>query len=394
MMKYSKRIRAVQTSQTALINKQATALISEGKKVLDFSIGEPNFSTPKIVSDEAKKAIDQGRTQYTNVAGIIELREAVCKRINTDYRLEYQPEQITITCGAKQALYNTCLALLNEGDEVIIFSPYWVTYPEQVRLAGGKPVIVKTDINNGFQIQEDQLKAAITPKTKAIIINTPSNPTGVALNQKSLSAIAQLAIENNCWIITDEIYSKILYDDLEYQSIISLDPELQKRVVLVNGFSKSCAMTGWRIGYSASNPELAKILTKINSQTTTHPSSIAQYAATRACLNMDDFLPEMISEFEKRRFLFLKELDKIDKLKVFRPNGAFYFFPDIRKIIETTSIKDDIQFCQEFLKQQLVAVVPGSAFGSPGFIRISFSNSFENIKEFNQRLQKFIKKIS
>jgi len=393
-MKFSKRIKAVRASQTALINKQATALIDEGKKVLDFSIGEPNFSTPKIVSDEAKKAIDQGRTQYTDVAGIRELREAVSERIKTDYRLEYSPEQITITCGAKQALYNTCLALLNEGDEVIIFSPYWVTYPEQVRLAGGKPVIVKTDINNGFQIQEDLLSAAITPKTKAIIINTPSNPTGIVLNQKSLSAVAQLAIENDCWIITDEIYSKILYDDLEYQPIISLDTELQKRVVLINGFSKSCAMTGWRIGYSASNPELAKILTKINSQTVTHPSSIAQYAATRACLNMDDFLPEMVSEFEKRRFLFLKELDKIDKLKVLKPNGAFYFFPDIRKIIENTSIKDDIQFCQELLKQQLVAVVPGSAFGTPGFVRISFSNSFENIKEFNQRLRKFVEKIA
>jgi len=392
-MKISSRLKKIKASATVAVAKRAKQLSREGKDVLNFAMSEPDFNTPKIVSDEAKKAIDQGMTHYTMSTGIPELREAICNRTMVDHELEYDPDQVIVTCGAKFALFNAFMAILDPGDEVIIFSPFWVSYPEQVKLAGGTPVIVETNYKTHYQIDEALLRKAVGGKTRIIVINSPSNPTGAILNEDSLKLVARIAEEKNLWIISDEIYEKLVYERPTPTSIAAYSPDLKERTIIVNGVAKSCAMTGWRIGYSIATPELTAAMAKIQGQTITHPSSIAQHAATRAFNSMTDFLPEMIAIFDKRRRFMYEEMVKLPGIELNPPEGAFYLFPSFAKLIDSSEFANDIDFCTQLLEKHFVATTPGTAFGAPGHIRLSYAASFDNLREGLGRLSEFVKEI-
>jgi aspartate aminotransferase len=386
-MLLSNRIQTLSPSLTIAISSLARDLKAQGKDILSFSAGEPDFETPQRIKDEAIKAINDGFTQYTAVPGIPELLEAVATKLKRDNGLDYAPSDIIVSNGAKQSLFNLFQAVLNEGDEVIIPAPYWVTYPELVKYAGATPIIIDTNEIGGFKITADQLKAAISPKTKMLILTSPSNPTGSVYSKEELEALAVVLEGTDIIVASDEMYEKLVYD-IDFVAAASISDDMYQRTVTINGLSKSVAMTGWRFGYLATpKKELIAAMNKLQSQSTSNINSITQKAAIPALLGeVDDDIEQMRRAFDGRCDEAVKLFNEIDGLSVLKPQGAFYLFVNIKDISE-----DSIEFCKELLQATGVAVVPGIGFGSEGYFRFSFATDMTTIREGIRRIEKFVK---
>jgi len=382
----SDRIQTLSPSLTIAISSLARDLKAQGKDVLSFSAGEPDFGTPQRIKDAAIKAINDGFTQYTAVQGIPELLEAVAAKLKRDNGLEYAPSDIIVSNGAKQSLFNLFQATLNEGDEVIIPAPYWVTYPELVKYCSAVPVIIETDEIGGFKITAEQLKAAITPKTKMVILTTPSNPTGSVYSESELRSLAEVFEGTDIIVASDEMYEKLVYD-IDFVSAASISEDMYQRTVTINGLSKSVAMTGWRFGYLATpNKALIAAMNKLQSQSTSNINSITQKAAIPALLGeVDTEIEQMRRAFEGRAEEAVKLFNNIDGLSVLKPQGAFYLFVNIKDISN-----DSIEFCKELLQSTGVAVVPGIGFGAEGYFRFSFATDITTIREGIRRIEKFV----
>ncbi|GAQ95272.1 aspartate aminotransferase [Thermodesulfovibrio aggregans] len=389
----AERAKKVKPSPTLAVDSKAKELKAKGFDVVNFGVGEPDFDTPEHIKEAAIKAIRDGFTKYTPVGGIDELKEAIIEKLERDNGLKYGKENILVSCGAKHSLYNIAQALFGPGDEVIIPSPYWVSYPDQVLINDAQPVIVETKEENDFMVEPDALKEKITPRTKAIIINSPSNPTGFIYTKKALEEIAEIALKNNIYIISDEIYEKLIYDGEKHISIASLSEEVKERTIVVNGLSKSHAMTGWRIGYAAGPVEIIKTMTKIQSQSTSNPTSIAQKAAVAALKGPQDCVEKMRQEFEKRRDYLVKELNNIAGVSCRMPKGAFYVFPNVNKVLGKNGINSSMDLSIYLLEKAFVALVPGSAFGTEGYIRISYATSMENLAKGIERIRKSLEEL-
>ena len=389
-MKLAERAKAIKPSPTLAMDAKAKALKAAGEDVVNFGVGEPDFDTPDNIKEAAIKAIRDGFTKYTPVGGTDELKAAVVEKFKKDNSLNYEKDEVIVSCGAKHSLYNIAEALFGAGDEVIIPSPYWVTYPDQVILNDAVPVVVATGEKNSFRIEPDVLKKRLTGRTKALILNSPSNPTGLAYDRKSLEAIAELAIEHDFYIISDEIYEKLTYDGFSHMSIASLGEEIKKRTIVVNGLSKSHAMTGWRIGFAAGPRDVIKAMTNIQSQSTSNPTSIAQKAAFEALKGPQDFIPVMVAEFDRRRKYMVERLNNMKGVSCLTPVGAFYAFPNVSahfgKRAGNTAINNSLDLSTYLLEKAKVATVPGSAFGDDRFIRLSYATSMENIKKGLDRI--------
>jgi len=386
-MLLSDRIQTLSPSLTIAISSLARDLKAQGKDILSFSAGEPDFETPKAIKDEAIKAINDGFTQYTAVPGIPELLEAVATKLKRDNGLEYAPSDIIVSNGAKQSLFNLFQAVLNPGDEVIIPAPYWVTYPELVKYASAVPVIIETNEIGGFKITPEELKAAISPKTKMIILTTPSNPTGSVYAKEELEALAEVLKDTDIIVASDEMYEKLVYG-IDFVAAASISDDMYQRTVTINGLSKSVAMTGWRFGYLATpKKELIAAMNKLQSQSTSNINSITQKAAIPALLGkVDDDIENMRKAFEGRADEAVKLFNEIDGLSVLKPQGAFYLFVNIKDISDNS-----IEFCKELLQATGVAVVPGIGFGSEGYFRFSFATDMTTIREGIRRIEKFVK---
>jgi aspartate aminotransferase len=384
----SKRIQTLSSSLTIAITTLALELKAEGKDILSFSPGEPDFDTPQAIRDTAKKAIDNGETRYTAVPGTPALLQAVADKLKRDNNLEYTTKQIQTNNGAKHSLFNLFQALIDEGDEVIIPAPYWVTYPEVVKYSGGISVIIETEDTSGFKITPKQLKDAITPKTKALILTSPSNPTGAVYSKEELEGLAEVLKGTDVLVISDEMYEKLVYSGLKFISTASISADMFQRTITVNGLSKSVAMTGWRFGYLATaHDELVAVMNKLQSQSTSNISSITQAAAiTGLDGTVDAEVEEMRVEFEARRDEAVELMNRIDGLSVAKPDGAFYLFINIKEISN-----DSMEFAKQLLEKEGVAIIPGIGFGSEGYIRFSFATSIENIREGVKRIERFIK---
>lgn len=386
-MKIANRMEKLSPSLTLSITALANELKAQGKDILSFSAGEPDFDTPQIVKDAAIKALNDGKTKYTAVEGIKETKQAIINKLKKDHNLDYKLEDIIISNGAKHSLFNLCQALIDDGDEVIIPSPYWVTYPELVIFSGGKPVFIETDEKSGFKISAEQLKAAITPKTKVLMLNSPCNPTGAIYSRKELEEIAEVLKDTKIVILSDEMYEKIIYKGQKFTACAEISEDMFNRTVTINGLSKSVAMTGWRFGYIASsNKELVKAMAKLQGQVTSNVNSITQYAAIPALLGeADEDIEKMRKEFENRKDYAVKTINSIKKLSCYEPDGAFYLFINIKEYSN-----DSMKFCADLLESKGVALVPGLAFGMEGYARLSFATSMENIIDGLNRIKEFI----
>ena len=391
-MRFSERIERVQPSQTLVITAKAKELREKGVDILSFGAGEPDFDTPDFVKEAAIKALKEGKTKYTPSAGIPELREALAERIREKNSIDYKPTEIIITPGAKMGLYEIFSVILNKGDEVIVPAPYWVSYTEQIKLCDGIPKILELDEKNGFVLTAELLEKVITPNTKALVLNTPSNPTGAVIPKEELEKIAEVCLKNNLLIISDECYEEFCYDS-EHFSIASVSEEVKNITFTVNAFSKSYSMTGWRLGWVAAPEEYIKKLTVLQSQTVSNPTSFAQYGALAALEDKGKFPKMMKDEFKKRRDFVYKEFVSIDGVKSSKPQGAFYIFPNLSKFIDGKRIKNDIELTTYLLEEGKVAVVPGSAFGKEGNIRLSYATSMENLKEGMNRMKEALQKL-
>lgn len=395
----SKRAQQLQPSATLKVTGRAKELKRQGKSIVSLSAGEPDFKTPKHICDAAIKAINDGFHGYTMNPGTPELREAICKKLKRDNGLDYDPSQIVCSNGAKQSVGFSILALVDPGDEVIIPAPYWVSYPEMVRLAEGTSVTVRTSFDNNFKLTPDQLKNAITDKTKALILCSPSNPTGTQYTKDELKGLAEVLKKHpQVYIISDEIYEYIVFEE-EHVSILNAAPELKDRVVLINGFSKGFAMTGWRLGYLASNNEIVSAVSKIQSQETSAPSSISQKAGEAAYIGKLDDVIAMREQFKKRRDYLVEALNNIEGVSCFTPGGAFYVFPDISHYIgcstpSGSSIESSTDLCLYLLDEFGLALVPGDAFGEPNGIRLSYAASMDDLKEAIGRLKKGLSSLT
>jgi aspartate aminotransferase len=383
----SKRIQTLSPSLTIAITTLAQELKAEGKDILSFSAGEPDFDTPDAVKNAAKDALDAGKTKYTAVPGVPELLKAVAEKLKRDNNLDYEPRMIQTNNGAKHSLFNLLQALIDEGDEVIIPAPYWVTYPEQVVYSGGVSVIIDTDDTNGFKITPEQLKSAITPKTKVLMLNTPSNPTGAIYSRAELEALAEVLKGTDITVISDEMYEKLVYGGAEFTATASISEDMFQRTVTVNGLSKAAAMTGWRFGYLATpNKELISVLNKLQSQSTSNINTLAQAAAIPGLDGtIDTVVEKMRQAFEARRDEAVELFNKIDNLSVVKPDGAFYLFVNIKEVSN-----DSMQFSKDLLSEQGVAVVPGVGFGSEGYFRFSFATDIDTIREGIKRIDAFV----
>lgn len=382
----SKRIKSLSPSLTIAVASLARDLKAQGKDILSFSAGEPDFETPLLIKEEAIKAINEGFTRYTAVAGIPELLKAICEKLKRENGLEYAPSDIIVSNGAKQSLFNLFQATIDPGDEVIIPSPYWVTYPELVIYSEGVPVIIETDEKSGFKMTAAQLKAAITPKTKMVVLTSPSNPTGSVYSKSELEALAEVLKGTDIIVASDEMYEKLIYG-MDFVAAASISEDMYQRTVTINGLSKSVAMTGWRFGYLATpNKELISAMDKLQSQSTSNINSITQKAAIVALTGrVDDEIETMRKAFENRAEEAVKLFNAIDGISVLKPNGAFYLFVNIKDISN-----DSIAFCKELLQATGVAVVPGIGFGSEGYFRFSFATDITTIREGIRRIEKFV----
>lgn len=393
-MKLAERIQGIELSPTFRINALARQMRASGVDVLDFSVGEPDFPTPASVKAAGRKAIDEDRTRYTENAGLLSLREAIAAKLLRDNGLKYAPEEILVSSGAKTSLYFACMSLLDEGDEAVIPSPYWVSYPEQVRLASGKPVFVPTSQDDGFKLRPEALANAVTSRTKLVILNYPSNPTGACYDRAELEALARVAVDRGIVVVADEIYEKLLYDGRPFTSIASLSPEIRERTLVVNGMSKAFAMTGWRIGYAAGPRDLISAMGKVQSHATAHPTSISQHASVEALRSAGEDVSRMAAEFATRRTEIVRLLSEIPGLSCVPPAGAFYVFPDVTRLLGgklgAASVATSEDLALALLDRGRVAVVPGEAFGAPGHIRLSFAVSLERIREGMARMKEVL----
>ena len=389
----SSRTQNIAASLTVAVDTLAKKMIAEGKDIVSLGAGEPDFPTPQPICEAARRAIDQGKTRYTAPTGILEWRDKVCKKLLEENGLNFTPDQITVTSGAKHAVFNSLAALINPGDEVIIPAPYWVTYPELVKWLGGVPVFVHGIRENRFKITAEQLQKACSSKTKAILMNNPCNPTGTVYSRSELEALAQVIVKNDIYCVSDEVYEYFVYDG-EFTSIGSI-AGMQERTIIINGFSKSFCMTGWRVGYDASPLPIAKIIGKIQGQATHHPSNIAQYAAIGALDMGKGESLKMRETFRKRRDFMVKGIGESLQQEIAAPEGAFYLFAPVSTVFgkrkpDGTVVKDSLELCQYILESQGLAIVPGAAFGDDSCVRFSYAASDENLKQACIRFKKAI----
>lgn len=384
----------ISPSVTLAITAKAKKMIAEGEDVISFGAGEPDFKTPENIRNAAIKAIESGNTGYTAASGMPELKLAICEKLLNDNKLNYRPENIVVSNGAKHSLCNTFQAICNPGDEVIIPVPYWVSYPELVKLADAVPVLVETSEENGFKYTKESLLNAITDKTKAILLNSPNNPTGTVYTLEELKEIAEIAVKYNLYVISDEIYEKLIYDG-EHISIASLGNEIKDLTIVINGMSKGYAMTGWRIGYTASNEKIAKIMTNIQSHATSNPNTIAQYASIEGLKGDQSSIDEMVKAFKNRRDYMVDKINSIENLSCRKPEGAFYVMINISKIlgkeVNGTKITNSLEFAEYLLRTVKVAVIPGAGFGTDNYVRLSYATSLEKIKEGLNRIEEAVK---
>ena len=384
-MKLASRVNQVTPSLTLAIDSLAKEMKKNGEDVCSFSAGEPDFDTPIHIKAAAKKALDEGKTRYGPAAGEPGLRKAIAEKLLRDNQLAYNADNVIVTNGGKQSLYNLIMALIEAGDEVIIPAPYWLSYPEMVTLAGGTSVIVNTSLENQYKITPEQLEAAITPKTKLFVLNSPSNPTGIVYTPEEIAALAKIVVEKDILVVSDEIYEKILYDGAIHRSIASFGPEIFQRSIISNGFAKAFSMTGWRVGYIAGPVEIVKAMTKIQGHSTSNVCTFAQYGAIAALESPQDCIEEMVKAFSERRQYILERVRAIPGLDCPTPNGAFYVFIDISQ----TGLKSG-DFCQKLLESQKVAAIPGIAFGADDCIRLSYATDLKTIEKGLDRLAQFI----
>jgi len=394
-VKLSQRVQQIKPSPTLAITAKAKAMQAEGIDVVNFGAGEPDFDTPDNIKQAAIKAINEGFTKYTAAPGIPALKQAIAAKLKRENDLDYAENQIIVSCGGKHSFYNLAQALLDPGDEVIIPAPYWVSYPPMVSLAGGVPVIIAAGQEQGFKITPEQLEGAITGKTRAVVINSPSNPTGAAYSLDELKALAEVAVRKEILIISDEIYEHIIYDGFKQFSPAQIGPEVKERCIILNGVSKSYSMTGWRIGFTAGPVELIAAMTKIQSQSTSNPTSISQKAAIEAYNGPQDYVKNVLQHFDERRRYIVSALNQIPGVSCFTPQGAFYAFPGIAGLIgkeyEGREIDSSLTLCELLLDKAKIAAVPGEAFGAPGYLRLSYATSLDNIKKGISRFADFVK---
>ncbi|MEO1158854.1 MAG: pyridoxal phosphate-dependent aminotransferase [Pseudomonadota bacterium] len=385
----------IQPSATIAISTKAMELKAAGRDVIGLSAGEPDFDTPDNIKEAAIKAIRDGRTKYTPVDGVPELKQAICAKFERDNGLKYKPSQVSVGTGGKQVLFNALLATLNPGDEVIVPAPYWVSYPDIVLLGGGKPVFVETTLDNGFKLQADALEAAITPKTKWLVFNSPSNPSGAAYSHAELKALTDVLMRHpQVWVLTDDMYEHLVYDDFKFVTPAQVEPALQERTLTMNGVSKAYAMTGWRIGFAAGPEILINAMRKLQSQSTSNPSSISQWAAVEALNGPQDFIASNNEKFKDRRDLVVSMLNQARGLSCPTPEGAFYVYPSCEGLIGKTTpsgqqIKNDEDFVTALLADEGVAAVHGAAFGLEPFFRVSYATSNEALEDACERIQRF-----
>ena len=396
-MTISERVRNINPSQTLAITAQALKMRREGKKVISFAAGEPDFNTPENIKEEAISAVKEGFTHYTTSSGIIELKEAIVKKLKKDNKIDYKTSEIIVSTGAKQCLFNAILTVCNPGDEVLLPIPCWVSYTEQIKFAQAIPVFIPTFYRDAFKLNVQQVEEKITPRTKLIILNSPNNPTGAVYDPEELKKIAQLLLKYNIYCICDEIYEKLIYDNAKHLSMASLSDEIKEKIITINGVSKSYAMTGWRIGYAAGPGEIIKGMSKIQGHSTSNPNSIAQKASVEALNGKQDAIEEMRKEFDERRKYMVKRLNEIEGISCLAPNGAFYAFPNVSKLLErgieynSKKVNNSFDLSNFILKEAEVALIPGIAFEAEGYLRLSYAASLEDIKEGLDRIENIIK---
>jgi len=397
-MNFSKKALAISPSLTLKVTAMEKEMVKNGKDVIGFGAGEPDMDTPEYIKQAAVEALNKGFTKYTPASGTMDLKKAVAGRLQKKYGLAYEPAQIVISNGAKHSLFNTFQAILNPGDEVILITPYWVTYPELVKMADGVPVYVEALEENNFEPVLSDIEAAVTKKTAAIVVNSPSNPCGCVYSKDTLMGIAHIAKEHDLYVVSDEIYDELTYDNTCHYSFPSLSEDAYERTILVNGLSKAYAMTGWRMGYTASTKKLASIMGSYQSHATSNPSSITQYASVAALNGPQDELAAMVREFEVRRDMMVETINSVEGISCVKPEGAFYVMLDISGIIGKNSggkeITGSLDFTECLLEQSLVAVVPGIAFGADHFVRLSYATSRENIQKGLARIAEFVRGLN
>lgn len=388
-VRLSSKVNAIKPSATIAVSTLAKELRAAGRDVIGLGAGEPDFDTPENIKQAAIRAMESGMTKYTAADGTPELKSAIVNKFERENDLHYTPQNIVVSTGAKQSLINTLTALIDEGDEVLIVAPYWVSYPDMTLLCGGRPVILNTSIEQGFKLHPDQLREAITERTRLLMINSPSNPTGVSYSIQELQELASVLMEHpDVFVATDDIYEHILWSGEPFCNIVNACPELKGRTIVVNGVSKAYAMTGWRIGFAAANEQLTAAMRKIQSQTTSNPNSIAQAAAVEALNGPQDSIGLMTEQFKRRHDYLVASLNEINGMTCLAGDGAFYAFPDCRPVIDSLdSINSDVELSQYILNEAEVAVVPGSAFGGNGYIRLSFATGMETLEQAVTRLK-------
>ncbi|MBM7647961.1 aspartate aminotransferase [Bacillus ectoiniformans] len=390
-IRLAERVKALTPSTTLAITAKAKEMKAQGIDVIGLGAGEPDFNTPEHIIQAAYESMQKGQTKYTPSGGLVELKDAVINKFKEDQGIEYKRSEIIVTVGAKHALYTLFQVILDEGDEVIIPTPFWVSYPEQVKLADGKPVYVEGKEDNQFKITPEQLEEVITDRTKAVIINSPSNPTGMLYTKEELQALGEVAIKKNIWIISDEIYEKLVYGDHKHVSIAELSPELKEQTIIINGVSKSHSMTGWRIGYAAGNEQVIKAMTDLASHSTSNPTATSQYGSIAAYEGTQEPVEEMKKAFEERLNVIHGKLNAIPGFSCLKPQGAFYLFPNVKEAAKMTGFEDVDGFVKALLEEAKVAVIPGSGFGSPDNIRLSYATSLELLEKAVERMSEYVK---
>lgn len=385
--KLSQRVQRVQPSPTLAITARAAELKAQGQDVIGLGAGEPDFDTPEHIKDAAKKALDEGQTKYAPVPGTPGLKQAVVDKFQRDNNLSFTTDQVLVSVGGKQSFYNLFQALLNDGDEVVIAAPYWVSYPAMVKLAGGNPVVVECGLDAGFRMTPEQLEASITSKTRCVVLNSPSNPTGKAYSRAELEALGEVLRKHpDVLIATDDMYEHILWNDEGFVNIVNANPDLAERTMVMNGVSKAYAMTGWRIGYAAGPEDLVKAMSKIQSQSTSGATTISQIAAETALRGDQSCVDEMITAFRERHDFVVDALNNMHGVNCLPSDGTFYSFPDFSEVIANSEASDDVDFAERLLEQASVALVPGSAFGAPGYLRLSYATSMDNLQNALKRI--------
>lgn len=392
-MSISKRASSITASPTLAISAKAKEMKAAGIDVINFGVGEPDFDTPFHIKEAAKEAIDAGLTKYTPDSGTLKLKQAIAKKLKEENNLEYSSTECLVSCGAKHSLFNIIFTLLDEGDEAIIPAPYWVSYPEMVKMASGKPVYVETTELSGFKLEPERLKRAITPRTKLLILNSPSNPTGAVYSQEELKEIVEIVKENSFFLLSDEIYEKLVYEGRKHFCPASFDQEIKDKTITVNGVSKAYAMTGWRIGYAVGPSKIIKAASQIQSHITSNPTSISQEAAYAAIVGSQEECEKMRIEFDRRRKYMVERLNQIKGVSCPVPYGAFYAFANFSSFVGKGEILDDCALSSFLLEEAKVAVVPGSAFGAPNYLRFSYATSFENIKKGLDRIEEAVGRL-